>query len=405
MKRSPRSSHHILYFLCLAVLFLGGCSGGGQDQSASVPNQPSPSPNQPGPVPIPPGPGPTPPAPGPNPPGSVPVTGELLAGNPDFDGPVSSRPVDGQGVLADPPLNWLSLLFVGEKLVTHTQQEIWYTDLSVASPLIHRITGLETTGNPLDQGTCAFARLVNMRGLTLKTDGSIVGVDQTGNTVFAVSDSFGSNCVVSFLAGTTTSFGAVPRTVNEGDVDGPGVSARFAWLEWPTAIDGNIYVIDGGSEADGGSENTNKLKRIANDADHTVTTITRLPDGIYFGMTTLQGKLYAVGRSNSEGFIVQIDPATMAVHTIVRGLSSNISGLTTDGNKLYTYDLGDRFDSGHLLSVTRDGQVQSIELTPQPVVGFRTGIAGANVFLAFHNHAIYLSAKADGAYVLRIAIP
>lgn len=404
MTRKTRSVHYILHLLCLAVLLLSGCTGGSQDQALSPPNEQGPGPNQPGPGPNPPGPGPTPPGPGPNPPGSISVTAELLAGNPDFDGSVFARPVDGQGLLDDPPLGWMSLLFVGEKLVTHTQQEMWYTDLALARPVIRRLAGQETPGNPLNQGLCAFAHLVNMRGLALKTDGSVVGVDQTGNTVFAVTDPFGPNCLVSFLAGTTTSFSAVPRTVNEGDVDGPGVFAKFHWLEWPAVIDDTIYVIDGGREV-AGSEDTNKLKRIAPDALSTVTTITTLPAGVYYGMTALQGKIYAVGRANSEGFIVQIDPATKAVQTIVRGLSSNISGLTTDGNKLFTYDLGDRFDSGRLVSVTRDGQVQSIELSPQPVVGFRTNEAGANVFLAFHHHAVYLSAKADRPYVLRIVIP
>lgn len=55
--------------------------------------------------------------------------------------------------------------------------------------------------------------------------------------------------------------------------------------------------------------------------------------------------------------------------------------------------------------MTLDGQTKRIELSPQFDVGIRSTAIGANVFLAFHNNAVYLSARAVGEYVMRIAIP
>ena len=63
-------------------------------------------------------------------------TAELFAGNPSYEEPMD-RASDGQGLLDNPPLAWRSLLFVDDKLVTHVGQEIWYTDLKAAKPVIN----------------------------------------------------------------------------------------------------------------------------------------------------------------------------------------------------------------------------------------------------------------------------
>lgn len=186
-----------------------------------------------------------------------------------------------------------------------------------------------------------------MRGIAFKTDGSIVGVDQVGNTIFAVTDPFGSNCTMTLLAGTTTTQDAVLETVNGGDIDGPGVTARFWHLEWPAVMDDNIYVIDEGIEEDG-VQNTGKIKRLANDPANTVATIAKLPRGFYKAMIALHGKLYALGRndSGSASFIVEINPTTGAIREIISGRSVYVSGLTTDGNGLFTYEQPSRMIPG-----------------------------------------------------------
>lgn len=325
MLRRTRVESHLLHLFCLAVVYLSGC--GGKDDTVTA-------------------------------------TVSLFAGNPRYDGSRPTEPVEGQGLLDDPPLSWGPLLFVGDKLVTHYQEEIWYTDLTVAKPVILRLAGrisghilaggvIDNVGPPLIPGSCPSARFVHMRGIALKTDGSIVGVDQVGNSIFAVMDPFGSNCTVTLLAGTTTAQDAVPETVNGRDIDGPGDNARFWHPEWPAVIDGNVYVIDEGIEADG-VQNTSKIKRLANDPANTVTTIAKLPRGFYRAMIALHGKLYALGRndSGSASFIVEIDPTTGAIREIISGRSVYVSGLATDGNGLFTYDATVADDSGYLLVAT-----------------------------------------------------
>ena len=283
-------------------------------------------------------------------------TAELFAGNPSYEEPMD-RASDGQGLLDNPPLAWRSLLFVDDKLVTHVGQEIWYTDLKAAKPVIKRLAGRENrTGQSIKPGACQDARFANIAGIALKSDGSIVGADQTGNDVFLVKDPFGANCTVTFLAGSTKAIESVSpgSPPNVGDIDGPGASARFGLVNWPAVIDDNIYFID---------ENHRKIKRIANDSGNTVKTIAKLPEGVYFALIALNGKLYTVGNNTvSEGFIIEIEPGTGAIHEIVRGRAQtfggsgalDISGLATDGKGLFTSH------KGKLLYVTIDGKIKSI---------------------------------------------
>lgn len=98
----------------------------------------------------------------------------------------------------------------------------------------------------------------NIGGIAVKSDGSIVGADQTGNNSFLIKDPFGANCTVTFLAGSTKAIESVSpgRPPNVGDIDGPGASSRFGLANWPAVISDNIYFIDEGHR---------KVKRIAND--------------------------------------------------------------------------------------------------------------------------------------------
>ncbi len=343
---------------------------------------------------------------------------ELFAGNPNYDEP-KDRAHEGQGLRDDPPLAWRTLLFVDDKLVTTVGQEIWYTDLKATPPVVKRLAGKENlTGQSLSPGPGAQARFANISGLALLPDGTLVGADQTGNDIFTVSDPFGPACKVSLIAGTTqaqesVSPGAPP---NVGDVDGPGNRARFQLPEWPAVVGDTIYFID---------EGTHKLKKVASDAAHTVTTMTTLPDGAYYAMITLNGKLYTLANNTtSEGFIVEIDPATGTQREVIRGRSDafesdgaiNVSGLATDGQGLFTSQ------SGQLLYITLDGKVSSLAGTGdyfdfrggydptktqkpdqvQLVTMRRVQTAGSNVFLAYKDKAVYFSAANTTPYVERL---
>lgn len=150
---------NIRSFLCLSMLFLSGCgSKDSPEQGASTQNP-------------------------------VVATAELFAGNPLYEEPMA-RPVDGQGLRDNPPLGWRPLLFVGEKLVTDIQREIWYADLAVGSPTIRRIAGREDSPSEvINPGACPDARFSIIAGLALKSDGSIVGVSattQSGNMIFVI---------------------------------------------------------------------------------------------------------------------------------------------------------------------------------------------------------------------------
>lgn len=343
---------------------------------------------------------------------------ELFAGDPSYEEP-KDRAKDGQGLRDDPPLAFRTLLFAGDKLVTAVGQEIWFTDLKAETPVLKRLAGRENrTGQSLRPGPGAEARFANIFGLALLPDGSLAGADQTGNDIFQVEDPFGPNCKVTLLAGTTkpqesVSPGSPP---NVGDVDGPGASAKFGLPMWPATVGDSIYFID---------EGNSKLKQVAGDAAHTVKTIAKLPSGAYYAMISLKGKLYALANNTtSEGFILEIDPATGAIREVIKGRSDvfegngaiNVSGLATDGTGLFTTQ------SGQLLYITLAGDVTSIagdgtyfEFRPgygpakpqkpdtvQLVTARRLATAGSNVFLGYNDNAVYFGAVNTTAYVERL---
>lgn len=102
---------------------------------------------------------------------------ELFAGNPDSAEPMD-RAKEGQGLRDDPPLNWRTMRFTGAKLVTVAVQEIWYTDLSEAKPVLTRLAGKEDRkGRSLRGGAGRDARFADIFGLALLPDGSLVGAD------------------------------------------------------------------------------------------------------------------------------------------------------------------------------------------------------------------------------------
>lgn len=343
---------------------------------------------------------------------------DLFAGNPSYEEP-KDRAVDGQGLRDDPPLAWRTLLFAGDRLVTAVGQEIWYTDLSAAKPTVKRLAGKEDrAGQSLKPGAGQEARFANISGLALLPDGSLIGADQTGNSIFQVKDPFGPACTVTFLAGTTQAVESVSpgNPPNVGDADGPGAKARFGLPAWPATVGDTVFFID---------EGYTKLKKMAGDAAHTVTTVAKLPDGTYYAMITLKGKLYTLANNTqSEGFILEIDPVSGAIREVVRGRAEafegsgaiNVSGLTTDGTGLFTSQ------SGQLLYVTLAGKVTSLagtgdyfEFRPsyaptkpqkadtvQLVTARRIQTAGSNVFLGYKDGAVYFCAASSTPYVERL---
>jgi hypothetical protein len=347
------------------------------------------------------------------------TTGELFAGAPDYAEPMD-RAKDGQGLLDVPPLGFRSLLFVGSRLVTTVGQELWYTDLAAPEPMLKRLAGREDRkARSSKPGRCADARFANIGGIALMSDGSLAGADQTANNIFLVRDPFGPECSVSMIAGATAPQAMVNPGYPEnlGDVDGPGLSARLGLPEWVAVIADTIYFTD--------PENS-KLKSVANDVAHSVSTVTKLPEGVYYDIVALNDKLYAIGNNaSSEGFLLEIDPVSGSMRDVVRGRSDvwqgsasiNVSGLATDGTGLFTTQ------SGQLLYVTLDGNVVSIagngtyfELEPgydptqqhkaselQLWSTRRTQTAGANVFLTYRDGDVYYSAAGVTPYVERIA--
>ena len=348
------------------------------------------------------------------------TTGELFAGTPVYDDPMD-RAKDGQGLLDVPPLGFRTLLFAGDKLVTAVGQELWYTDLAAATPTLERFVGRENPSTRESKpGKCRDARFGNISGLAVLPDGSIAGADQTANNIFVVSDPFGPACSVSFVAGATEA--QVPLNLgdptNVGDADGPGAEALLRGPDWVATLDdGAIYFIDTGNL---------KLKKVLPDAAHTVQTVATLPDGAYYAMIALDGKLYTIANdSSSDGFLMEIDPATGSTSDILRGRSDvwlsdgsiNVSGLATDGSGFFTTQ------SGQLLYVTLDGEITSIAgsgvyfdlepgydpTVPHPAFELqlwstrRTSTAGANVFLANRDGQVYVSATGNTPYVERIA--
>ena len=154
-------------------------------------------------------------------------------------------------------------------------------------------------------------------------------------------------------------------------------------------------------------------------------TVAKLAEGMYYAMVALNGKLYAVANNHqSEGFIIEIDPTTGSVRDVVRGRSNtfdsqgsiNISGLVTDGKGLLTTH------SGKILYVTLGGNVKTIAGSgvyfdfrkpydyskPQKpsdvqlVSTRRVSTAGSNVFLAYKDDALYVSASGQTSYVEKI---
>jgi hypothetical protein len=360
------------------------------------------------------------------------TTATLWAGNPTYDAPdPSTRPADGTGILADPPFQWGSLSFVGNMLYTRDTGEIWSVDTSAASPVEHRVVG-QNAGNEvaIKFGSCATARLGAIQGIADLPDGSLVAPDAFANSIVHItSPNDAANCTVESWAGTNAdvTFSGTDYP-NLGDVDGPVGTSRIGY---PTAITtdgaGTIYFFDGQSA---------KLKKIANDANHTVSTIGKMmsddaqPDvmDICYGMTHIGSAIYALGYNGSKTIVYKIDGANI---TKVAGgdmsawedlgTTPQLGGITNDGTNIIVAGMGFVWlvspngtikhiaGSGERTDLVKNGYDPklphpALDVTLKPRSGASAASVGSPDYITFKDGSIYYRGHgaSTAAYVEKI---
>ena len=284
--------------------------------------------------------------------------GAVILGDPLYgDKPDAGKPKPaGQGTLVDPPvLPSGDIAVIGNKIFLNSEEEIWIGDLSGAAPQIKRLAGSRGSGK-ISAGDlpCKDTRFLVVHSLAATHDGKLALVDYIGGAIIEITDPTGPNCTSHWVAGTSTETenpGGSDYPANHGDVDGPGNMAKFGGDPNVTDIggagihkiaadpDGNYYTWD---------EGTGKFRKIANDADRTVSTIGHVsPDDQVRGLTFLNGKLYAVANnSGSEDVLFEVDPGTYKA-TDTTTPTKNIKVVFRDN----TDEAGNRFEeisgSGH----------------------------------------------------------
>jgi hypothetical protein len=341
--------------------------------------------------------------------------GALVFGNPTYAHKASDQPnPSGQTVRQDPPLAWEGLAFAADKVYTTSLKEIWGGPVSGA---IKRIAGIDEAGGKPADGPCADARFGTIWGLALLRDGTIIVADHEANSIVAIADADKPSCKVTTLVGAKHA---------AGDKDGPAADAAIGNPSWPvTDGSGNIYFIDGG---------TSKVKMVAPDAAHTVSTLGQLKTGggiePFHGMTMLDDKLYAVTSTFSNGVVQEVDPATKKVRTVKdaggasfppndASHSPALSSITNDGSALLI------FGRGYVWRMTPDGRMTHVAgsgwdldfpkgynaagvYPPKDLklyYKFSTGNAGAPTYLAWQNNALYWRGWSRAAYVVKIDCP
>ena len=364
-------------------------------------------------------------------------TGTLFAGNPSFDGAPNDRPASGTGIKTGTPFHWQNLVFVGNTLYSRDAGELWAVDTSAASPVETRIAGQNPKGGTyaFTAGPCATARFGWIKGIAALSDGSLLVVDGLANAVLKVKSPLNAaGCTVEYWAGTRTPKPELNPSSppNVGDVDGPGATAKFS-NPGPIVTDdaGNAYVYDSDSR---------KIKKVANDAAHTVSTLGgKKIDAPYTirNLTRIGSKLYGIGDDSSKATVVEIDTATGAVRVVIEGKGdafppmpsfrgATLHGITTDGKGLIIAGLGFVWyltTAGKLTHIAGDG-TSSMDFpkgsydpkAPQPALklqlpGTRAAPGpnqevGSFEFITYSKGAIYTrGAKGPGYFVEKIACP
>lgn len=369
-------------------------------------------------------------------------TGTLFAGNPTYNGQPSDRPTSGTGILADPPLQWQTLVFSGTHLYTRQESEIWSVDLSAGTPVETKIAGSTPAGSTYDfsTGPCASAQLTQIRGLAALPDGSLVATDYWANSILKISNPDNpSTCTVTSIAGNAGPYTGIDPSITStyppaGTADGQGTAASFTELgAMTTDSAGNIYVAD--KTVVSGPTSVRKIDSTGN-----VKTLLKLtnasgtPDTIR-NFTVLNDKLYAAAsNAMNESFVFQID-TTSGTMTMINGGGSDkwspvpssedpmVTGITNDGTNLivsgygYIWYLG---LDGKLTLVAGTGY--NIDFWPSgydphashPALELALAANGDDEFgtgafyhIAYHNGAVYFRGYASGtaSYIEKVSCP
>ena len=358
------------------------------------------------------------------------TTGTLVSGFPNFDADPGVHATEGDPLagIQGHPLGWREVVFVGNHIATVVGEEVWSVDLSAASPTVHRVAGLDSAQQSLADGPCASARFANLQDIEATSDGNLFVMDQTGNAILRITHPFdAAMCNVEYWAGTSTDTPDItPDTPpNVGNTNGAGASAQFA-LPGRMAIDssGNLYVWD---------EHNASIRKVANDAMHTVSTFAPIVDGTHDvlvdGMTVMGSSVYIYAHDTGTDMFVQ--GFTLAAGTmteIVRGQadifgfdstdSLQQGGITTDGTDLFVYFKGGIFviaSNGTATRIAGDESLRStieFDSTYDPMVSHpalmtqlanrsQYGTAGADSWLQFNAGHLYFVGSVLDPYVER----
>lgn len=290
------------------------------------------------------------------------TTATLFAGNPTDSNPMD-RPPEGTGLLETPVFPYRSVRFSNGQLITHSGQEVWRADL--ADGKLHKVAGTESVGQALITGACSGARFSNLFSVVVASDGSLFVSDQTANAILKINHPLdAASCTVEHWAGTPTDIpddGTInpDQPPNQGNDDGAGAVAKFRLPE-RLAIDANdtLYVWDNGN---------NSIRKIANDASHTVSTL--VPTLVTGGASLVTGAiigntLYLYGLDGNDVFMSKVDTTAGGAPTILfKGRadlfggdtadSTEIGEVTTDGTSLFV------FFRGQLFKVSTTGQISA----------------------------------------------
>jgi hypothetical protein len=277
----------------------------------------------------------------------------------------ASAVVAGQGTLADPPvLPAEKIAIIGNELFLNSEEEIWMADLTGTKPQIKRIAGLRGSKKITADVACADTRFLVVRGIAATADGKLAIVDYLGNAVLEITDpTDATKCASHWVAGTHVSSDEPDMgVVSPGDADGPGNMALFGGDPAVTQVVGagiNRITVDPAGNYYTWDDGTGKVKKIANDAARTVSTIGVLStDDEVFALTFLNGKLYAIANNaGSENPLFQIDPTTYSATDTMKP-SKNIKTLfriDTDGSGMLFPELNGSGSLALLSDLDNDG--------------------------------------------------
>lgn len=276
-------------------------------------------------------------------------------GNPFYNGDFENGEPDGQPLLSDPPLRSYSLSAIDDVLAVGSQTEVWIADSGAQS--MRRILGDANQDNEfVPAQACDDVRPLLLRGVTTRPGGSLVIADNVGNSLLELTDPLG-DCTAQVIAGNAMSildYEIEDGAAFAGDVDGPGATAQFWGVAAPVAVGEDLYVIDVGNR---------KIKRVAGDADRTVSTLfdySAEPEVGLKSMTAVGGTLFVTGIEVSDDLLWAIDLATGEREVLFHGRGmfeeigdssiANMYSITDDGQDLLIATA-----QGYIFRVATDG--------------------------------------------------